>query len=250
MKKILIFIFLLTGYLANADNNQLLIEEAGKLYNEGTYDRAVEMYQKVLGSGFESAELYYNLANAHFKMNELAPAILYYEKAAKLNPSDEDIQFNLAIANSRIVDKIETVPELFYVRWWNSLIFTFSVDGWAVISLIAFVLLLVSALGFFLFDVIIIKKTAFWTGIVFLLLSVSSFALANQKYNSFRKDHEAIVFTPTVTVKSSPAENSIDLFVIHEGTKVHITDNVGDWTEIKIANGTIGWLKSTDLVRI
>lgn len=250
MKKILIFIFLLTCYVANADNNQLLIEEAGKLYNEGTYDQALELYLKVLENGFESAELYYNIANTHFKMNDLAPAILYYEKAAKINPSDEDIQFNLAIANSRIIDKIETVPEMFYKRWWNSLIFTFSVDGWAVISLVAFVLLLVSVLCFYLFDVVTIKKTAFWTGIAFFIISVSTFALANQKYNSFKKDHEAIVFTPTVTVKSSPAENSIDLFVIHEGTKVQITDNVGDWTEIRIANGTVGWLKTEDLIKI
>jgi len=250
MKKILVLIFLFTGFLAYADNNQILIEEAGKLYTEGSYDRAIEMYEKVLENGFESAELYYNLGNAHFKMNDLAPAILYYEKASKLNPSDEDIQFNLAVANSRIVDKIETVPDLFYERWWNSLIFTFSVDGWAIISLVTFVLLLVVTLLFFMVDVVIIKKLAFWTGIALIVISVSSFALANQKYNSFKKDHEAIVFTPTVTVKSSPAENSIDLFVIHEGTKVEITDNIGEWTEIRIANGTVGWLKGVDLVKI
>jgi len=250
MKKILVLIFLFTGFLAYANNNQILIEEAGKLYTEGSYDRAIEMYEKVLENGFESAELYYNLGNAHFKMNDLAPAILYYEKASKLNPSDEDIQFNLAVANSRIVDKIETVPDLFYERWWNSLIFTFSVDGWAIISLVTFVLLLVVTLLFFMVDVVIIKKLAFWTGIALIVISVSSFALANQKYNSFKKDHEAIVFTPTVTVKSSPAENSIDLFVIHEGTKVEITDNIGEWTEIRIANGTVGWLKGVDLVKI
>lgn len=250
MKKILVFIFLVAGLLAYADNNLILIEEAGKQYSEGSYDKAVELYEKVLSNGFESAELYYNLGNANFKLNKMAPAILYYEKAVKLNPSDENTRFNLAVANSRIVDKIETVPELFYVRWWNALIFTFSVDGWATISLVSFILLLASAMLFFMFDVILVKKTAFWAGIIFILISASSFTLANQKYNSFRKDHEAIVFTPTVTVKSSPTENSIDLFVIHEGTKVQITDNIGEWTEIKIANGSVGWLKGVDLVKI
>jgi len=227
-----------------------LLEEANKVYNEGSYGQAIELYEKVLENGYTSAEVYYNLGNAFFKQNNFAAAILNYEKAKKIEPNDEDINFNLKIANNRIVDKIETVPELFYLQWWNSLIYALTVDQWGWTGLISFFLLLVMALIFLLSRIVWLKKLSFWFGLLFLLISISTYALANQKFNSFRKDHEAIVFTPTVTVKSSPSESSIDLFVIHEGTKVELTDNLGDWYEIKIANGSVGWIKNDDIEKI
>jgi hypothetical protein len=113
-----------------------------------------------------------------------------------------------------------------------------------------FTLLLIMALVFLLSRVVWLKKVSFWFGLLFLISSLSTYALANQKFNSFKKDHEAIVFTPTVTVKSSPTESSIDLFVIHEGTKVELLDNVGDWYEIVIANGSVGWMKGGDIRKI
>jgi tetratricopeptide (TPR) repeat protein len=236
--------------LVKADDNQILLDEANKVYNEGSFEQATELYEKVIENGFESAEVYYNLGNSYFKQNKTAASILYYEKAKKLEPNDEDINFNLKIANNRIVDKIETVPELFYIQWWNTLIYALTVDQWGILSTAFFILLLVMALVFLLSRVVWLKKASFWFGLLFLISSLSTYALANQKFNSFKKDHEAIVFTPTVTVKSSPTESSIDLFVIHEGTKVELLDNVGDWYEIAIANGSVGWMKGGDIRKI
>ncbi len=250
MKIFLSILLLLSLSVANAGDNAILLEEANKVYNEGSYGQAIELYEKVLENGYTSAEVYYNLGNAFFKQNNFAAAILNYEKAKKIEPNDEDINFNLKIANNRIVDKIETVPELFYLQWWNSLIYALTVDQWGWTGLISFFLLLVMALIFLLSRIVWLKKLSFWFGLLFLLISISTYALANQKFNSFRKDHEAIVFTPTVTVKSSPSESSIDLFVIHEGTKVELTDNLGDWYEIKIANGSVGWIKNDDIEKI
>nr|NQU90766.1 tetratricopeptide repeat protein [Bacteroidota bacterium] len=251
MKKYLLAILFFISCLAFADDNQILIREANKEYNEGLYGQAIELYEKAMENGYESFELYYNLGNAYFKLNNLASAILFFEKAKKLNPNDEDINFNLKIANSRIVDKIETVPELFYVRWWNSMIYALNVDEWAWVNILSFSLALVLILVFLLSQSIWLKKTSFWLGILILLFSISSYLLSSQKYNSFLKNHEAIVFTPTVTVKSSPSKTGIDLFVIHEGTKLQITDQVGDnWYEVKIANGSVGWIPATDIRKI
>lgn len=250
MRIFLTILILLSFSVVNADDNKILLEEANKVYNEGSFEQAIELYEKVLENGYESAEVYYNLGNACFKQNNFAAAILNYEKAKKIEPNDEDINFNLKIANNRIVDKIETVPELFYVQWWNSLIYTLTVDQWGWVGLISFSLLLVMALVFLLSHIVWLKKLSFWFGLLFIIISISTYALANQKFNSFRKDHEAIIFTPTVTVKSSPSESSIDLFVIHEGTKVELTDNLGDWYEIKIANGSVGWIKTDDIEKI
>ena len=249
-KKNIVFIFLLVSLALFGQNEKVLIEEANKEYSQGLYDTAIELYQEIINSGYESSELYYNLGNAYFKIHDLASAILYYEKAKKLDPNDEDINFNLNIANTRIVDKIEPVPELFYVRWWNSLLYALSLDDWAKIGLTAFILTFILATIFFLSRTIILRKLSFWAGIILLIISLFTFALSNQKYNSFRQDHEAVIFTPTITVKSSPNEDSIDLFVLHEGTKVQITDHIGGWYEIKIASGDVGWLKSEDLKTI
>jgi tetratricopeptide (TPR) repeat protein len=250
MRIFLVIILFFSLSAVNADDNLILLEEANKVYNEGSFGQAAELYEKVIENGYHSANLYYNLGNAHFKQNNFSSAILYYEKAKKLEPNNEDINFNLNIANNRIVDKIETVPELFYVRWWNTLSYALTVDQWGLVSIISFVLLLLMALGFLLSHMVWLKKTSFWFGMLFMVIFISTYAQANQKFNSFKEDHEAIVFTPTVTVKSSPTESSIDLFVIHEGTKVEMIDHVGDWYEIIIANGGGGWVRGDDIEKI
>jgi tetratricopeptide (TPR) repeat protein len=250
MKKFLVILFLLSATFAWADDNTLLIEEGNKLYNQNDYQQAAMLYQKVIESGYESSDLYYNLGNTYFKIDNMPLAILYYEKARKLAPGDRDILFNLNIANSRVVDKIETVPEVFYVRWWNNLVYSLSLDSWGWISLTAFGLTVLMLLVFLLSNIVWIRKSSFWSGIIFLILFAFSFLLAQQKHASFSSDHQAIVFTPTVTIKSSPTDSSIDLFVIHEGTKVQLTDHVGDWYEIEIANGSVGWLKEEDIKKI
>ncbi len=250
MKKLLFIIFLFGTFAVHADENQLLIDDANKKYNEASYREAADLYEKVLLNGFESSKLYYNLGNAYFKLKDMVSAILYYEKANKISPGNEDILFNLKIANNNIVDKIEIVPDLFYVRWWNMVTHIFTVDQWGIISLVSIILTLGMALIFLLSGVVWMKKYAFWFGVVFLFITISSYSLANERFNSFKKEHEAIVFTPTITVKSSPSDKSIDLFVIHSGTKVQITDHVGDWYEIKIANGSVGWMLAENIKMI
>ncbi len=251
MKNIFFVIcFLLSAGLAVANDNLLLMEEANKSYSENNFEQAIELYEKVIDNGMESPALYFNLGNAYFKINEIPSAILYYEKARKLKPYDEDILFNLAIANSRIVDKIETVPDIFYVKWWKNLVYTLAVDEWALASLISFSLVCTMLLIFLLTNVVWIKKTSFWLGLIMVLISATTYLMAGQKYNTFTKDHQAIVFTPTIAVKSSPSESGIDLFVIHEGSKISILDNVGEWYKIEIANGSVGWLKEKDFKKI
>lgn len=249
-KNIVIICFIMFAGFATASDSLLLIDEANKIYSEDNFENSIELYQKVIETGIESAGLYFNLGNAYFKMNDMPSAILYYEKAKKLNPNDEDINFNLQIANGRIVDKIEPVPDIFYVKWWNQLLFTFSVDEWALLSIISFSVVVTMLLLFLLTNIYWVKKTSFWLGLLFVVLAFTTYLLANQKHNSFIKDYQAIVFTPTLTVKSSPSETGKDLFVIHEGSKVQISDHIGEWYKIEIANGSVGWIKENDIRKI
>lgn len=248
MKKLLVILFIFGTVLNGISQNSMdsVLAKAASQYNEGYFHESIKSYNQVLESGFESAEIYYNQGNAYFKINDLPSAILFYEKAKKLKPNDEDILYNLNVANSRIVDKIENVPELFLRTWWNSFYNMFSANGWAKITIGCFIFFLFLFGVYLLSSKRVIKKLFFIVAAFIFLSTIFSFALSYQKYYYSTEQKEAIIFQPTVTVKSSPNRSSVDLFVIHEGTKVYISDELDSWYEIKIANGSVGWLpKST-----
>jgi len=252
MNKILVSISIIFILLpAMAQNSQFaVIEKANQAYNDGAFTEAVDLYHSVIDSGYMSASLYYNLGNAYFKSKDIPSSILYYEKALKLDPKDEQIRFNLNIANSQITDKIEEVPEMFYIRWWKALTGLFGPNIWARIAIVLFIIMLCMATIFVITRNMTVRRFSFWAGSAMIILLVISFYIAYQKYNQQNKDNFGIIFSPTITVKSSPATNSVDLFVIHEGTKVEILDQVEGWYEIKIANGSLGWLPQNILRKI
>ncbi len=229
---------------------KLTITKANKAYTDGLYTNALELYKQVLKDGYESPDLYYNIGNVYYKMNDFTSAILFYERAKKLNPGNEDIEYNLKVANSKIADKIEPIPDLFYRRWYASLTRQFSADTWAKAGIIGFILTLIFATLYMISRILFIRKLGFWLGIILFFLSVFSFLFAYHNFRNVKNQTEAIIFAPTVTIKSSPDDKSIDLFVLHEGTKVQLLDQIGNWFEIKIANGSIGWLSSSSVERI
>jgi len=247
---IYILLLILTASYINANDNDYVIQKANEAYSQGKYDTAIVYYEDIIAKSYEASELFYNLGNAYFKINNIPAAILYYEKGKKLNPNDEDIEFNLKVANSKIVDKIEVVPELFLLRWWRNIINMLSEKHWAIISIICFLLMFVFLTFYLVSKAVSVRKATFLLSIMMLLITIFSIFSAFNHLKKLKNENTAIVFTPTVTVKSSPNQNSVDLFVIHEGTKVKITDIVGDWYEIKIANGSIGWLEVSNVRKI
>jgi tetratricopeptide (TPR) repeat protein len=244
VKTILLILALGIGMqlLPQTDSVQQKLELANTYYNKAIYDSAIIAYHSVMDDAYESVALYYNLGNTYFKLRDFPSAILYYEKARKLDPADPDILFNLQVANGLIVDKIDPLPQMFYRIWWNRFYAMFDADTWAWLSVIGFLLTLALILLYLLSNRMALRKLGFFAGIFSLFLTVGAFGLASQKYYYTQQTNEAIVFTPTITVKSSPAANSVDLFVLHEGSKVRLLDEVGAWKKIKIANGSIGWL--------
>jgi tetratricopeptide (TPR) repeat protein len=252
MKKTVILLLIYFAGLIHvmAADYDTLFQKANTAYSNGFYLEAIDNYLKIADAGYESADLYFNTGNACFKLEDYPSAILYYEKAKKLAPNDEDINFNLAIANTRIVDRIEPVPEIFFKAWWESFINILGTDLWAMISVGTFILFFILLAFYLLSRVTRIRRTAFYSGLIVLFIALFTFFIAFQKYRSYHIEREAIVFTPTITVKSSPNPNSVDLFVIHEGSKVKIMDEVGEWYEIRIANGSVGWLPASGIRKI
>lgn len=247
-KTLLILCFVLTLIFAprllkaEITEAEKLMQVANEQYNEARYDSALIIYNEIIESGKTSPELLYNTANAYYKLRDIPSAILYYEKALKIAPNDEDIIHNLEVANGQIIDRIEPVPQLFLKNWWHTFYTMFPADLWAVISLISFAVLLIFALTFLLSQNKIWRKIGFFTGLFLLLITLGTFGMASQKYYYTKQTNEAIIFTPTITVKSSPSASSVDLFVLHEGTKVSLLDEVDNWQKIRIANGSVGWL--------
>jgi len=243
----LVFSFAISA-LAESNPLQNQMESANQAYLAGDFTQAVEQYEHIIAEGYESAVLYFNLGNAYFKMNQMPAAILFYEKARKLDPTDESIRFNLELANSRIIDKIDPLPEFFPRTWFRTARNLYSSDQWAKAGVVGFILLLVALFIYFAAGSIMIRKISFWAGVFLFIVISLSWIFSISSYKEFTQKDAGIIFTPTVTVKSSPNKNSIDLFVIHEGAKVFITDQVEDWSEIRLVNGNVGWLK-TDCYR-
>jgi tetratricopeptide (TPR) repeat protein len=247
---VLVATILLVAFHASAQDPEQLAAQAAKAYNTRQYQEAIAQYEKIIAGGNESYALYYNLGNAYFRNNENAQAILTYEKALKIAPNNEDLKHNIEVVNSKLTDKVEMVPELFYKRWWKLLVNMMDIDILAILNIMLLSLALIFIAIYIAISNIMIRKISFWAGIfLFVLFSIGVLA-ASQRNHYLNSQHEAIVFTQMVNIKSSPDENSKDIFVLHEGTKVKLLDVVAEWQEIRIANGSIGWIKNSDIRKI
>ena len=224
---------------------------ANSAYVDGRWADAVADYELISGMGLESASLYCNTGDAYFKDGNIPMAILYYERALKLDPSYEDARYNLELLNAMIQDRIEPVPEFVLKAWFRDLCYIMDSDSWAVCFIVLLALTLALVLVFLLAPTAGGRRAGFFTGIAVLLLAVMSLSFSIWQKNDYSDADKAIVMRPVTSVKSSPAAgSSTDLFILHEGTKVKVIDEVGSWNNIELADGRRGWIPSADIERI
>lgn len=244
---LLMLSFPLSGYAADAYVDSLF-NAANAAYSEGRWGDAVTAYTSVENLGLESPALYCNLGSAYYKEGDIAMAMLYYERALKLDPSYSDARYNRTVISDFVQDRIEPVPEFILKTWVRELCYGLDSDTWAVAGLVFLVVTAAALLLLFLSSSLALRRTGFFSAIVFLLLAVMAITFSFwQKADYMRKDG-AIIMTPVVSVKSSPSsEASTDLFILHEGTKVLIIDEVGEWRNIELADGRQGWMRSSDM---
>ena len=217
-------------------------------YGAGDYRGALKDWQDVQATGLMSKELYYNLGNAYFKDGQLAPSILWYERALRLDPSDDDVRYNLEYARSLAQDRIEEVPEIFFEQWGHAICYLLPSNVWAVIGLLGFALLVVCVLLYLLGSTPGRRKLGFFAGIAALLIAFLGWDFAQWQRQEAKRQDLAIVMRPVSSVKSSPSETGAkDLFILHEGTRVKILDNVSGFTNIELADGRQGWIPARDI---
>lgn len=239
-----VFFSLLITKNVFAQSPDELMKRANKLYQEQNYSTAISDYQKILSQGYESGILYFNLGNAYFKDGRLGLAIFNYEKGLKLDPNNEDLVYNLKIANARTFDKITEVPKLFIVAWWEGLVTLFGVSGWSLFVVIVFWILLGSIAFYFFSKKNRIQRIAFVSASGSLSLLILFALLLFARTNRESSSNYGILLESTYTVKVTPDLKSNDAFVIHEGIKFKVEDNVGEWIRIRLIDGKIGWIQN------
>ena len=241
-----LMILMLMPLSANAITKQNADDE----YAKGNYQQAIKDYQEILKAGV-SSEIYYNLGNAYYRTDNITQALLAYERALQLSPGDNDIRFNLQYARSKTIDKITPETEMFFVTWYHSLVNFTSVDRWAKTAIVSIVMALLLILVFLFAPQMWARKSGFYGSAVFLLLFAFANLFAFQQKHELETKQGAIVIAPTVNVKKTPAASGTDVFVIHEGTRVDITDRgMKQWRGVKLADGREGWLKTSQIEEI
>lgn len=242
----LIVIMLATVFAVDAkDTADNIWDEANTAYINAEYQKAIALYDSIATQGYAGATLYYNLGNAYYKEGRMGKAILNYNRALRYDPSDSDIRHNLNVANARIKDKIEAIPEFFVKGWVRKWRQSMNSNTWAVTSLILFAVSLGSVLLYLLSRRMILRKTGFYTAITALVLGLVSVSFSVNQKKKMLKATEAIVMSTAVSVKSSPDNSSKDIFIINEGTKVRILSSLNQWIEITLADGKKGWVNET-----
>lgn len=246
MKKWLSLFLVLTCSLVFASGHPVL-SEAEKAYDAKQYGRAVELYEQLIKEGYTSFQLYYNLGNACYKKGELGKAIHAYELARKLEPDEEDIKINLGIANAKTIDKIDTKENFFITAVKTNLLSSLSTKAWAWLSILS---LFLASLSFFVFYSITqpgLRRLFFSFSLLFVFGFIISYALGSAAVRSKSVNKFAIVLSKEVKVMSEPTPAASIRFRLHEGTKVRVIENNGDWLLIKLENGNEGWLMAPDL---
>jgi len=245
MKKYVLQVILLVVFasavFANTEVNSLM-KSGNELYKNNQYQSAIDEYNKLVKQGYEGTSLYYNLGNAHYRLGKVGFAILYYEKALKFSPGDEDTKHNLALAKRNLKDKVDELPPFFIFNIWEAMLASFSVSDWTIIIYIIFILLLFSVIAYFFSRSVTQQRISFLIGVGFFILLFFSISLIAVKMNKEFNIKDGIIVENIVTVKSSPDSSSKDEFVIHEGLKVRLEDKVDDWVKIRLADGKIGWI--------
>ena len=233
-----------------ADSAVVYMQQANAAYQANDFKTAIEFYTKVVDVQYESVTLYYNLGNAYFKSGDNARALLWLERARRLDPNNEDIIHNINFVQQKLIDKIEQLPEFFIVKWWNNCSQLLTGNQWAICSIIACALFVLCLLFILLIRISWIRSSSIFIAVLALFFAIFSIIFSKKETSRYVQHPEGIIMGYVVNVKSTPTEKGSDLFVIHAGLKVGITDRLNEWVEIRLPNGEKGWAPASQVEEI
>lgn len=252
MKRVVLILFILAAFFSCVSGSETKerFQIGVENYRSGEYRLAAGVWTDLYNSGYDNFELLYNLGNAWFKIEDIPMAILFYERALLRKPWDDDVRYNLSIAESLKRDRYESIPQIFLIRWFNFSALSLSSDRWAIISLTSFILLLILMLLFLFTSGYRLKRVSFWLSLMLMIISATAFMLSVRNSTLVYNNKESIIIAPVITGRSAPSETGGELFVIHEGLKVRTGEQIGEWCEIRLPDGNKGWVPVSSLERI
>jgi tetratricopeptide (TPR) repeat protein len=222
-----------------------LFDEGNRLYQQGDYNGALGSYLRIVEAGLESGELYYNIGNAYFKLGDLGHSIVYYERAHRLLPRDQDLLANLELARSLTADEITPLPGFWLFRvvaWWVNLL---AEPLLIVVVAAAYLLSMGTLMAVILRRGTVLAAWGRWVAIAAAAVAVVFGSNLAVRELGIGQSPEAVVIVEEVPVHSAPTDDSsLIVFTIHEGTKVRIDRSADDWLEIVLADGKVGWVRS------
>lgn len=231
---------------AKSETIQSLKQKADDAYSKGKYLDAIESYEAALKKG-KSANLYYNLGNAYYRTDNVTRAIINYEKARLLAPGDDDIIHNLEVARSKTIDNIQPGEKIFFKVWYENIKTSMGIDTWATLSLVSLVVALLLFLVYLFVKNMMLRKVAFYLSVALVIVFILGNVFASQLKDYTTNSKCAVIVSPTATAKKTPTEQGADACILHEGTRGDVIDALKGWYEIRLADGTEGWISETDV---
>ncbi len=247
IKRILYILFLIFNCVSFSQTPDELFEQANSLYQNEDYRSAITLYEQIIETKQVSSQLYFNLANSYYKLNEVAPSIYNYEKALQLDPLNTDAKNNLIFAKRLTLDRIEELPKSIFQKINDTYIQKLSYNSWAIVTILFSFISAVLFLVFYFSQTPSKKKLFFVSSTISFILLIASLAITFNQHALAKNTLEAIVFSDEVSVKNEPTKNADELFVLHEGTKVYVIDSVDNWKKIRLADGKLGWIINTNI---
>ena len=243
----LLFLILLINYSFSQNSD---FDEANLLYNEGEYMDAIEVYLGIIDDGLHSADLYFNIGNSYYKINDTPNSIFYYEKALLLDPDNESVKNNLAYAQNMLIDKIETLPKNQITALFDSILSVFSYEYWQFFTILFQLLFVIFFILFFISKNSVLKRKYFTYSSTSLLIFIITLIISINSKNNYLKTDPAILFDKEVSFRSEPNLRSEEIFKLHEGLKINIKETINDWTLIELSNGSEGWIPTVSFRKI
>lgn len=236
------WIFMVLLSVTSVAFSQSVFDQGNEHFRQGNYEEAIRSYESILRDGKHSCNLYYNLANSYYKLNQVGPAIYYYEKALLISPNDKDIQNNLKFAKAKTIDEIKEVPKVGFEKLLQNITGLFHFNTWSMLAVGFSVLFFLFFLGYYFSGSSLYKRLFFVAMFVIPVFMVMSIFSAWFEHHLYEQEQPAIVFTEMVPVKNEPRENASEAFVLHEGTKVYILETLDNWNKIQLADESEGWI--------
>ena len=245
--KHLFFLFLTFITMLGFSQNDILFSDANQAYADENYERAISQYKQIIDEGYASKAVYFNLGNAHYKLNNVGPSIYYYEKALMLAPNDADVLNNISYARQMTVDAIDTVPKTGVSKIINNIISKLSVNGWAWVAVLCSIAFVVLIILYYFAYASLKKRLFFMFGGIGFIVAIMAVIFAYQQQGVIDDKEFGVIFPKEVTVRAEPNARAEQLFILHEGTKARILDEFDQWRKIELTDGKQGWMVKKEI---